>query len=893
VATRIRSFWHHCLRLFRRNRLEQELEAEVSSHIAMQAEENRRRGMSPEEARRTALLAFGGVENVKDACRDAWGLRTLDTLAQDLRFALRNLRRAPAFVLAVVITLALGIGANSAIFSVVNGVLLRSLPYGDAQGLVLLRQRSPQRGDGFGFAVKELADYRSQAGSLADVVEYHSMNFTLLGRAEAERVQTGVVSARYFDVLGVRPILGRTFRADEDDHGAEPVLVLSLAYWLRSHGGDPGIVGRTFEMNDRVHTVIGVLPPLPAYPDDNDVYMPSSACPFRSRPATVENRNVRMLSALARIKPGVSAEKARAELATIGERLRTEYPDAYQGPVKEATLSVTPLPEELTRNARPTLLVLLATVALVLLVACANVANLSVARLFSREQELAVRAALGAGRRRLLQQMMTESTLLAVAGGALGLGLAWGGLGLLRAFVSRFTPRADEIAIDWRVLTFTLVVSVATGLVCGSLPGVPTFARLAHAIKEGTGRGSAGRRVRLRNALLVGQLALSFVLVIGAALMVRTLIKLGQVDAGFRTDHVLTMNLDLNWARYTDEHRRADRVKIARFYDALMQPLRARADVSSAAVGWTFPLNSTWHGDGSFQIEGRPSTEGQALPHAEFRGADHDYFRTLGIPVMSGRGFDERDARHEAPPVVVVNQTLARRYWSDQDPIGRRVSNDDGATWATIVGVVGDVRQYGLDKDPGAEMYLPFGQSPGYGFALLVRTFSDPLAVEREVRAAVRAADPQTPVSNVRTFEHVRSESIASPRLTTALLSLFAALALAITATGLGGALMFAVSQRTQEIGIRMALGAAPVTVLRMLLGQGLRSVALGLALGSLASLALGRLISGLLFGIQPTDPLCFAGSALLLVLVGFVAALLPARRAAHVDPMSALRSVS
>ncbi len=879
-------------RLLRRRGLEDDLAAELSAHIAMQAEENERRGMSAEEARRAAIVAFGGVENAKEACRDAWGLRAIDALAQDARFALRNLGRTPGFVVAVVVTLALGIGANTAIFSVVNGVLLRSLPYADPDAVVQMHQVRPEQGDEMGFSVKELADFRAQATTLADVAEYHSMNFTLLGRAEAERVRTGVVSASYFDLLGVAPVLGRTFRPSDDAPGAEPVLVLTYAYWQKSHGGDPNVVGRTFEMNDKVHTVVGVLPPLPPYPDENDVYMPSSACPFRSRTGTIENRSIRMLSAIARVKHGVSADRARAELATIGDRLRAAYPDAYPDSARRAALGLTPLREELTRNARPRLLVLLGTVALVLLVACANVANLSVARLFSREQELAVRAALGAGRRRLLQQMMTESTLLAAAGGALGLALAAGGLGLLRAFVSRYTPRTEEIAIDGRVLAFTLCVSIVTGLACGSLPGLPGLERLANAIKEGAGRGTAAGRARLRTTLLVGQLALSFVLVIGAALMVRTLLKLNQVDPGFHADNVLTMSLDLNWARYIDDHRRPDRVRIGAFYDTLMDRVRSRPDVKSAAIGWTFPLNTTWRGDGTFDIDGRIAGEGQTHPRAEFRGADHDYFRTLGIPVVSGRSFEPRDDAAGAPPVVVVNQTLARRYWPDADPVGRRVSGDGGATWATIVGVVGDVRQYGLDQSPGVEMYLPFGQSPGFNFALLVRTQGDPLAVERAVRDAVHAADPQTPVSNVRTLDFVRSESIASPRLTTALLSLFAGLALAITATGLGGALAFSVSQRTQEIGIRMALGAAPVAMLRMLLSQGLRSVAIGLGLGVVGALALGRVMSGLLFGIGPTDPVCFASSAALLLLVGFVAALLPARRAAHVDPMLALRSV-
>jgi predicted permease len=891
MARRVASLLRGLQALLRRDRVDQDLDAELAAHLEMETEENQRRGMPRDEARRAALLAFGGVVAVKEDCREAWGLRFFDTLAQDLRFAFRSLGKAPGFVAAVVATLALGIGANTAVLSMVNGVLLRSLPYAHGEGVVRLRQATPPSDDG-GFAVKELDDLRSQARTLAAVSEYHSMSFTLLGGAEAERVRTGVVSANYFDVLGVQPILGRTFAAGEDGPGADPVLVLTYEYWQTSHGGDPSILGRRFEMNDRVHTVIGVLPPLPAYPDENDVYMPSSACPFRSGRRTIEDRSARMLDAIARIQPGTPIETVRAELATIGQRLRSAYPDSYPERLKQTTLGPTPLRDELTRHARLTLLVLLGTVALVLLVACANVANLSVARLASRGHELAVRAALGAGRRRILRQLVTESLLLALAGGVLGLALAWASLGLLRAFVARFTPRVEDVTIDPSVLLFTLLVAVLTGLVCGSLPGLPGADRLAAAVKEGPGRGSPGRASRIRGALLVSQLAVSFVLVIGAALMVRTLIKLGQVDPGFHADNVLTLSLNLNWVRYSDAGRRPDLPRIAGFYRALMEPLRSRPDVTSAATSWTFPLNSTWHSDDSFEIEGRPTAPGQPRPRTEFRSADSDYFRTLGIPVLSGRGFEPADEARDAPDVVVLNQLLARRYWPGQDPVGQRVSTDGGERWATVVGVVGDVRQYGLDQEPGAEMYVPFGKYPGFNFTLLVRTPGDPLALERAVRRAVREADRQTPVSNVRTLDHVRSESIASPRLTMTLLSLFAALALAISATGLGGALAFSVRQRKQEIGIRMALGAAPATVLKMLLAGGLRSVGLGLAIGAAASLVLARLMSRLLFEVHPADPICFAGSALLLCLVGLPATFLPARRAARVDPMGALRTL-
>jgi predicted permease len=874
--------------LFSRERMEHELDHELRLHVELEAEKHARRGASPEEARRIALVSFGGVEPRKEDCRDSWGVRSFESLVQDVRYGVRSLARRPGYTSAVVLTLALGIGANTAVFSIVRGVLLRPLPYERGDQIMLLRQPAEQAGvPDLGFSVKEIQDFREQNTTLDSVVEYHSMNFTLLGGREAQRVRTAVVSANFFDVLEVKPLLGRTFRPGEDAHDAEPVLVLSYEYWLRGHGGDPGVIGRRFEMNDRVHSVVGVLPQLPEYPDDNDVFMPASACPFRAR--VVESRRARMLRAFARVKPGVPLEQARADVALVGERLRRQHPDAYPREVG-VSAALSPLREELVRGARPTLLVLLATVALILLIACANVANLALARLNERARELAVRASLGAGRTRLLRQLLTESTLLALLGGALGLLLALAVRELLVSFVSRFTPRASEISIDSSVLLFTLAISVVTGLVFGSLPGLPRLEALAAATGGGS-RASAGRdRKRLRSVLVAWQLGLSFMLLIGAALMLRSFSKLQSVDAGFSADNVLTLNLDLNWSTYTNaERHQIDVERIVRLHELLHERLRGIAGVSAAATAWTFPLNNAFDNDGRFQIEGREVSQA-ARPRAQFIGASPDYFSAVGVPVAAGRVFSERD-RAGRERVAVVSRALARRHFGGEDPLGKRISSDGGRNWRSIVGVVGDVRQASLEREPPDMVYLPFFELPGFSSTVFVRTHGDPWQVADQARRLVRDMDSQAAVSGVRTLEQIRHDALASPRLTTLLLGIFAAVALVISAAGISGVIAYSVSQRTREIGIRIAMGAAPARVLTMVLGQGLCAIVVGLLGGLLGALFLGRLMADLLFGVQPGDPPALVAAAAVLLVVSIVACALPARRATRIQPMSALRS--
>jgi predicted permease len=872
--------------LFHPRRAEREMDDEMRFHLQMEAEKLQKSGLDPEAARRETLRTFGGVDKYKDECRDARGLSALESVRQDARFALRGLRRNPAYTAAALATLALGIGANVAVFSVVHGVFLQSLPYGGGERLVRLRLDAPGANlSDMGFSPPEVGDFASQTRALSGVAEYHSMWFILLRDPEPERVQTGVVSAGFFDLVGVRPLYGRTFRRGEDAPGAPPVLVLSYDYWQRSHGGDPRVVGRTFKMNDKIHTVIGVLPPMPAYPDDNDVWMPSSACPFRGSAAAANNRNARMLTVFGRLKPGVTMPMLDADLATILGRFSKQYPDAYPGVEAKPAVTSVALRRELTERARPTFLVLLATVALVLLLACANVANLTLARQLRRQRELALRTALGAGRSRLARQMLTESLVLSLAGGLLGIGIAAGGLDLLKAFAARFTPRASEIRIDAPVLLFALGVSLATGIAFGLLPSMSRRADLFAALHEGGERSSGGAgRHRLRDALIVVQVAVSFMLLIGAGLMLRSLWKLASVELGFRTERVLTTRLDLNFSKYMDRDKRRD------FQQRLLGRLQGQPGVVSAAISGTFPLNDGGPQSGNFLIEGWPPARPENQPQADFQQVSPAYFETVRIPVQQGRGFTPAD-RTGATPIALINRTMARHLWKAGSPIGKRLSIDDGKTWIEIVGIVGDVRQYGLDRRPTDQVYLAQAQYPPLSSTLLVRSTSNPMQLSRLVRDAVHGLDADQAVDRFRTLEQVRSNALASPRLTSLLLGLFAALALAITSAGIAGVVAFSVGERTQEFGIRLALGAEPRSVIGMVLRQAMTLVAIGLALGFAGAHLLAGAMSRLLFEVNATDPPTFLAMSAMLAAVAAGASLLPARRITAVDPMLALRA--
>jgi predicted permease len=811
-------------------------------------------------------------------------LRFFEHLRQDLAYGLRGLGRNPGFAAVVVLTLALGIGANTAIFSVVHGVLMRPLPYKAPAGLVILNQAAPKIGqDSFGFSVLDFNDFRDKNRAFSSLSEYHSMWFILLGRPEPERVQTGVVSDNFFYTLGVKPLLGRAFLPGEDKQGAAPVLLLSYNFWQKSFAGDPNVVGQVFQMNDKPHTVVGVLPPLPAFPNLDQVFMPAAACPFRGADRVLTNRNGRIIShVFARLKDGVTLAQAQDDAQRVGAELAGTYPQNY--PVSDGyTVRIQSVTEAFTGRSRAPLFILLATSAFVLLIACANVANLSLSRLVLRDHELAMRVALGAGRGRILQQLITENVLLAVLGGAAGLAFAAWGLDALKVYAAGFLPRADEIRISMAALFFTAAISLFTGLLFGSWPRLPGRGALFGTLKDGA-RGAWTQGGRLRGLLIIGQVAISVPLLIGAALAARSLVQLHQVDSGVDTNRVLVARLSLNFTKYNTFEKRLD------FWDRNLNEIRRLSAVESVAVSGTIPLNGLANNPSTFAIEHRDVQANSASAAGFVLISSEDYFKTVGEPLLRGRTFNSADVQ-TAPLVLIINQSLASRYWPNEDPVGQRITFDNGQTWATIVGIVANARQQ-IDAPPQDEIHFPLraGNALNAG-AIVVRTRGAPGALRQDLREAIRRVDPQQPVTRIETLEQVRTRALASPTLIAALLGLFALLALVITAAGIGGVLAFSVNQRTQEIGIRMALGASRGAVLVMVLRQGLTLVLLGLAGGTIGALFLVHLMKEVLYGVSPTDPLTFLAVAAVLLVVAAVACLMPARRATMVNPITALRA--
>ena len=803
---------------------------------------------------------------------------------QDLRYATRTLGRAPAYTAIAVLTLALGIGANTAIFSVIHGVLLKDLPFANGARVVRLKQPvAAGQIDDAGFSVREIADLRSRSRSLQTIVEYHSMSFNMLRRGEPQRVQTGVVSANYFDALGVRPLLGRTFREGEDQAGATPVVVLSYRFWRERLGGDTTIIGKTVEMTDRVHTVIGILPPLPAFPNDNDVFMPVSSCPFRMSEFWTTRRDVRALTGLAVARPGVELAAVRADLKAVASQMHNEHTESYPD-AQGFGIGAESLLEELSGPARETLALLLATSAFVLAIACANVANLTLVRLVHRRSELVVRAALGAGSGRLARQLLTESVVVAGAGALVGVGLAAALLRVLVPYAARFTPRAFEIGLDAPVLLFTLGVSVVVGLASGTLPLVGTTRDLATGLRaRGDGGQARGRRGRAERGLVVAQVAVSVVLLAAAGLSVRSMIELSRVDAGYKPEQVLSLRVTPSRERY---QRPEDRVAVT---TRIVTDMRALPGVSGVALVAAVPLGEDGRMSHGMLIQGRAVGPNEVAPQAEMQIVSGEYFTTIGVPIMKGRTFDEHD-RLGTEEVAVISRSLAQRYWRDAEPLGARISPDGGDTWLRVVGMAGDVRDHALDQDPIDVFYVAFAQTPG-GENVLLRSTNDPARLAKQATAAIRAIDPDMPVDNIRTLMEIRLDSLAPRRLTASLLALFALLAVLIAAAGIGGVLAFSVSQRTREIGVRLALGAQRIEVLALVFRQGGAMIAIGLAIGAVGALWLTRFMQGLVFGIGARDPLTLAVACLTLAAVGLIASLGPARRATAVDPVIALRN--
>ncbi|MDA8018280.1 MAG: ABC transporter permease [Thermoanaerobaculia bacterium] len=812
----------------------------------------------------------------------------LDAQSQDLRFALRTLARSPGYAITVVVTLGLAIGANSAIFSLVDGVLLRDLPYEHNDRLVVLEAQNPKRqATQTRFSVQEMHELRQRVHTLDEVVEHHAMSFILLGRDEPRRVSTGVVSANFFDVLGVGPQVGRLFRADDETHEADPVLVLSWEFWQQAFGGDDGIVGQVFEMNDRPHQVVGVLPPIPQWPARHDVYMPTVACPFRARGNEMrhENRNAfRSLSIFGRLAEGKDLQAAVREMDGIAATWREEHPEAYR---EEDGFSVATsrLDERLGRGARSTLGMLLATAALVLLIACANVANLGVARLLARRRELAVRGALGAGRRRLLGQLLTESTVLALAGSVFGLFVAYRSLDILARFVARYSPRAMDVALDLRVVAFTAVIAVAAGIAAGSLPLLSFSARrrLADALRDGTRSGDGVGRSRLRAFLITAQVAASVILLAAAGLFLDSMWRLQQVDLGFETERIITAEIPLNWSQLGSAEERRP------YLERIETAVAGVPGVSSVALGNVIPLAEQTPMQFRLLTEEQGAIDPNGGPEVEFRIAGKDYFQTLGIALQEGRTFADSDTE-DSQDVLIIDRRAAHQLFPDRPALGQRVSADQGRTWVEIVGIVASTRQNRADETPKPTVYQNPRQS-GFADSLFLRTDREPGALARDLKAAIWHVAPDQVVAEIRTLEELRRNSTAAPRTITILVSLFAGLALLITIAGVAGIVAHGVGRRRREIGVRMALGAQRLEVLRLVLAQALTLVAAGLVVGLVGAIAGGRSLAPFLFESAGVDWRVLGGVVLTMLLTAFLACWLPALKALGVEPSSALRS--
>jgi putative ABC transport system permease protein len=801
----------------------------------------------------------------------------MHTLWQDLRYAVRSLGRSPGFAFAAIATLAIGIGANTAIFSVVHGVLLRPLPFGQPERLVAVWGHHVAIGRETA-SLPDFLDWRRESRAVEDMAAFANTRYNLAGDGEPEVVRGAVATANLLPLLGLAPAVGRGFTVDEERAGAARVVMLSDGYWRRRFGARPDVLGRSLSLSGVPHTVVGVAPPALRLQQAVDVWAPLVT------DTTLGRRND-FLTVIGRLRAGATLAQAQEELSTIGRRLAAQYPASNAG----WGVELLGLQEQVVGGIRPALLVFMGAVALVLLIACANVANLMLARVTAREREVTIRTALGASRARLARQLLTESAAVALAGGTAGLLLAVWGVQALRTLGPGTIPRSEEVGIDPVALGFALGLSLLTGFLFGLLPALRVLGRDPHAGLQASGRGSTGGSgVRTtRGALVLAEVALAFMLLVGAALLLRSFNRLQQVDPGFTGEGILTARLALPRNGYAEPERRLA------FAERLMERLRATPGVRSAALASDPPLGGSaryW----SFSVEGVEPPPAEVVQDAVVSAAGPGYFETVGIPLVEGRLITHAD-RSDAPAVAVVGQALARRYWPDRSPLGARITFGDPAdtasTWATIVGVVGDVRQESLAEPPYPQVYLPFAQLPVRSVVIAARGPLEPLALLPGLKAAVAELDPGLPLSEVATLDQMVTATLARPRVNAALLGGFALVALALAAVGIYGVIAYGVIQRTRELGIRMALGAGSDQLLRLVVRQGMAPVLAGVALGAAGALAAGRLLRSLLFGVGAADPLTFALVTGFLLAVALLASYLPARRAAGADPMVALRN--
>ena len=883
----MRRFIARFVNLFHGSRAESELAREIASHLALIEEDFAHRGLSPDEARRAARHAYGGVEQAKELHREARSFMRMEQLFQDVRYGGRNLLRTPGFTAVAVVTLALGIGASTAIFSVVNAVLLRPLAYKDSERLVTILH------NGTGpVATANYIDWRDQSRSFEAVGAADHWSPNLTNSDPPEHLEGLKVTQNLLPLLGVQPSLGRLFVAGEDREGAEHEAILSYRFWQRRFSRDPNILGKPITLDGESYTVVGVMPPAfkfaPFWATHAELWVPDA---FGN---SIHERGGNHLRVFARLKPGVTLEQTRAEMVTITGRLEQQYPFTNRG------VAVTPLKENVVGKIETPLLLLLGAVGFVLLITCANVAHMLLARTSGRQKEIAVRIALGAGRARVIAQLLTENLLLASIGAAAGLLLAYGGTRALVALSPAYIPRVEMVGIDTRVVLFLLSITLLTALAFGLAPAMHAAAgNLSAALKDG-GRGDSSgvRRNRLRSFLVVSEFALAFMLLIGAGLTIRSFSALQSVDPGFNPHNVISMVVSVAGTKEAEPGHRA------LFYRELLQKIRGLPGVIAAGGINHLPLaGDLW--DRGFAIEGHPKPRPGESPVAIYRLVTPGYFETMRLPLLGGRAIaDSDDAR--APGVVAVNQRAARAYWPGEDPIGKRISIGDGdaPTWLTVIAVVADAKQYDWAEKPYPEIYLAALQNSDFlgesgapiashmtYITLVARTGGNPAELSSAIHRAVWSFDRNLPISEVLTMEQAVADATAQPRFEVLLLGVFAAIALLLAAVGIYGVMNYAVSRRTREIGIRMSLGANRAAVLWMVMRQAIVQALAGAIAGIAGALLLGRLMTKMLYGVRPADPVTFGGVAIVLGFAALVATYVPARKASRIDPTVALRN--
>jgi putative ABC transport system permease protein len=900
---RLRTLWRRAVALFGRDRQERELDEELAAHVEMHVADNLRAGMSPAEARRVALLKLGGIEQTKELYRERRGLPLVEMVVQDGTLALRMMRRNSALTGIALLVLALGIGANTVMFSVVNALLLRPLPYPEADRLQLVETVDASGGD-FGTAAPDFYTYRSRGGAFESLSAFYSRGLDLTGAGDPERIRVLIVSSEFLATIRTPPASGRGFLASDENWGGHRVTILTDALWRRRFEADPGILGRQVVLGAEPHVVVGVLPAGFSFVGlEADALVPMAFAPGDN----MNSHNNYFLSMVGRLRGELTAAGAAADLNRLADQIVLEHPQN-----RGTRMRVQSLQASVVKDVRPAVLVLFGAVVFVLLIACADLANLLMARAAARRREIALRIAIGASRRRVLGQLLTESVVLSVCGSALALALAWVSVGLLNALGQDMLPRTEDIRIDAAVLGYTGLLAIVTAVLFGMAPAWRSVdVDPGEALQEGTRTGGDARGHRVRAGLVVLEIALSLVLLIGAGLMVKSMHGLTRVEAGFDPGNVLTAQVGIPRRRYVDdalERRFSPRAydRATRFYSEVVDEVRGLPGVTAAAAVNGLPLmGQLWTKNVVLYDRPLPPTL-RDLPTMEYRVVIGDYFRALGVPILAGRPFTDADTE-DAAKVAIVSREMARRHWKDEDPIGKVISVNPPVSLIppgvdippeyeprlyTIVGVAEDVRYAALATPPTPVVYVPFAQgSEGtVTMYLAVRAGADPAALGPSIRERVRQVDPDVPVSALRSMEERVSASLAQPRLQATVLGAFAGLALLLAAVGIYGVMSYATRQRTREIGIRMAIGAGSRAILRLLLARGLAMVAAGIAAGLLGAFALTRAMRALLFEVSPSDPVVFAAVTLVLTAVGMLAAWLPARRATRLAPLAALR---